>query len=304
VRLLLLMFIALLSTGCELWYNSDKQKGDLRILIAASPKAELSEAYLSITKIKVQHQAGQWHEVPLSGNYDSTNWQTIQLSNPLTLAHSKQLPEGYYRAIKVYFEPAAGRAIRRDNGWNWPLYTSDEYTMEFANSIYVEGNQRNEALLWLDLQHSLGFYEDTYETYYRLQSPGLYAYHNSHSHVRGTITNSAWNQLNCPTPSLNDQNQLVGAYAYLYYQQQQNSNQLLDLQFNNPQAPFMSVPVYQNSSGGFYYQSPPLKHDNYIVAITCTGAQDTLYANNPTTVYLSSGHLFYLNKNSGFIINF
>src|SRR5699024_12081853 len=57
VRLLLLMFIALLSTGCELWYNSDKQKGDLRILIAASPKAELSEAYLSITKIKVQHQA-------------------------------------------------------------------------------------------------------------------------------------------------------------------------------------------------------------------------------------------------------
>lgn len=293
----------MLTAGCEIWYDSRHQDGDLRILIAASPQAELSNVQLSIERVEVQHNAGQWHRVPLNSISSSTNWQEIKLDSPLQLARSNSLPTGHYQAIRVFFSPNTGTAERHSDNWQFPLYTSNVYTAKLNEPLRVDTGRNSEVLVWLDLQRSMAFYEDTNENYYRLDSPGLYAYSNNAAYIYGDISDHHWDRRQCPSPDFGPQNQLLGAYAYIYENNRQDITQLPDLQLNNHDAPIMSSPIYQHSSGGFYYNTPPLKQGNYIVALTCHGRLDDPYNSN-SGVHIGTGLTVQLNKNIGFSVNF
>lgn len=303
MRFFFLTLLITLTSGCEIWYDARHQQGDVRVQMAASPQAELSAAYLSIARVEVQHTAGQWHQVPLNERNQETNWQNTSLDNPVALARSKQLPEGRYHAIRIFFHRTDGSAERHADGAQFALYTSDVYTAELAEPLRVDGRHKSDILVWLDLQRSLSFYSDTNENYYRLDNPGIYAYSQNAGHIHGTIGTQRWANLNCPTPQYSQHNQLLGAYAYIYRNQRQNLSQLLDLQPND-QAPIMSSPVYQRSNGEFYYRTPPLPSGNYIVALTCNGQADQPQSNDHATVPISIGISVRLNSNTGFTINF
>jgi len=303
VRLLFLTLLIALTSGCEIWYDSRHQQGDLRVHMAASPQAELSAAYLSIARVEVQHVAGQWHQVPLDESTQEINWQSTPLEHPVRLARGEKLPEGHYHAIRIFFNRTEGTAERHNDGAQFALYTSDVYKAELDEPLRVDGQHSSEILVWLDLQRSLRFNSDTNESYYRLYSPGIYAYSQNAGHIHGTITTQRWANLNCPTPQYGKHNQLFGAYAYIYRNQQQNLNQLLDLQ-PSEQAPIMSSPVYQHSNGEFYYRTPPLPSGHYIVALTCNGLADNPLSDDRATVRISTGITVRLNSNTGFTINF
>src|SRR5699024_9830152 len=122
-------------------------------------------------------------------------------------------------AIRIFFNRTEGTAERHNDGAQFALYTSDVYKAELDEPLRVDGQHSSEILVWLDLQRSLRFNSDTNESYYRLYSPGIYAYSQNAGHIHGTITTQRWANLNCPTPQYGKHNQLFGAYAYIYRNQ-------------------------------------------------------------------------------------
>lgn len=274
MRTILSLFIILLLSGCEFLFGNFDKQGEVEIYATSVPRAELSQAQLSITGIELQHSAGQWHTLKVEDNLQPINLQHISPDDPLLLAQQDKLPEGEYTHVRLHFDNLAGEATVRSTGGVFPLYTTNNLSAEIHPRFTLKKDGKETLLAALDLHKALAYYEDDAEWYYRLESTALAATPKNTGYLYGHIAEEAWQNLDCEEAQFGDNDERINSYVYLYQDRQQNVDQLPDLQLNQAEAPIATAAVMEQENGQTSYRFAPMPSGDYLIALTCHGEQD------------------------------
>lgn len=305
MRILSILLITLLLSGCEFWFDNFAKQGPISVYLSSVPRAELSDVTLTITQVEVQHSAGQWHTLNVENNISQDNLQHLPPDKPLLLAQQDDLPEGEYTRLRVSFDTPAGEAITRNNGGLFNLYAANTLDVDIASQLKLKKDQERDLLATLDLQRALTEYDDVNEWYYRLEAQALRAISRDAHYIHGDIAETIWQSLDCDEAEFTDNDERLGSYVYLYQDEGQELDNLADLQLSNNQTPIATAVVTANESdtGTQHYRFSPLPEGDYILALTCHGERDHPSTHN-SDVFISTGKKLSVTGTSNQRLNF
>lgn|GEM_PF-2541781 len=305
MRLLFFLLITSLLSGCEFWFDNFTKQGEASVYLSTVPRAELSEVTLAISQIEMQHSAGQWHTLAVKNNSSSKNLQQIPPNNPLLIAQQDKLPAGEYKRLRISFDASSGKVIARDNGGFFNVDTVGTLSVDIASGFNLKRDQQADLLLTLDLQHALVKYESDNNWFYRLEAQALRAVPLNAAYIYGHIQQAAWQSLECDTAEFTDTDELVNSYVYLYKDNDQERDELLDLQLTNTQAPIATAAVMANGSDTSkqQYRFSAIPEGRYILALTCHGERDHPSVHN-SDVVISKGNRVNFGGSSNQRVNF